>query len=355
MKKIFVLLIVLLNFQVFGASKNKVNFNNSVKMPEWILNPTSVYSQDDFLVWVGEGIDKNSAELSAISGIASIFEQKITSSTSSSKTMIQAKKEGKIGYSENSSINQDILRTVDAENLICVEIKEYWTDEKPEQNKEQKWYCIAVIERKKAIEIYNSIIEKNIKEINKLLNVDKTNWEKLYSFETIARLEFAKEVAQLNKDFLTRLQIINFDASKKFDKKMIEPNKIAGEILQIKNSIPIFVSLEDSENSLSKTFIEVLSNEGYKISSKNERYSLTGKIDFKENKMKSGTFRWNYQIFVSLKDFNNDILVEFSANGRESMTDSITAKNRAIKSARSKIEDEFGQKIKEYLDSLISY
>ena len=135
LKKVICLSFLLTGSFIFAAK------TKTPVMPDWINTPAAVYPSSSYITYVGYGADRDSAEIKALQGIASVFGQSIKSDSESSQRMIQAKSEGKIATTNISSFNQNILRSVDVNNLIGVEIKEFWFDGT------SSWYAIAVLDK----------------------------------------------------------------------------------------------------------------------------------------------------------------------------------------------------------------
>ncbi len=123
-RKVVFCLFVALQAGSFAFAANKKN----VTMPEWVSAPASVYPNNKYLHYVGYASDRAKAEVQAINGLAAIFSQSVKSDSTASQRMTQAKSEGKVATATVSSFNQDVLRSVNVDDLIGVEIKEFWFD-----------------------------------------------------------------------------------------------------------------------------------------------------------------------------------------------------------------------------------
>ena len=132
-----------------------VCFAARVKEPTWVSVPKKVYNPEKYLSYVGKAKDKSQAELLAVEGIASVFEQDVASASVSSSRMEQASNEGKVAIARSQNFNSKIMRKVDVDSLVGIEIKEYWTDA------EKNIYVIAVLDKPKTSLLYSNMIEKN--------------------------------------------------------------------------------------------------------------------------------------------------------------------------------------------------
>ncbi|MFA6857520.1 MAG: hypothetical protein WCR31_09945, partial [Treponema sp.] len=71
-KLFFILIAVMTQMCLYAYAKN----TNS--MPGWVNVPSSSYSVEKYFSVVGDGPDRQTAELKAVQGIASLFGQNIT-------------------------------------------------------------------------------------------------------------------------------------------------------------------------------------------------------------------------------------------------------------------------------------
>ena len=169
-------------------------FCAKIKMPEWIIVPSSVYPSDLYLNGTGSGDNREIAELEAVKNLSSIFGQTVISKKVASKKMEQALSDKKIEFTSSGNLNQNITSQIKAENLIGIEIAEYFYNKS-----EKKWYAIAILQKEKTAAIYENFIKKNDDEVRKALeNAEKD----LNSFFGYSEIEFALEISEENDNLL---------------------------------------------------------------------------------------------------------------------------------------------------------
>ena len=93
--------------------------------PDWVSVPAKKFPPAKYFTSVGTGYNRDVAELQAVKGIASIFGQNIVSTTSSENRMQQARINGDVATANVSSIEQNVLRQVNQDDVMGGEIKEY--------------------------------------------------------------------------------------------------------------------------------------------------------------------------------------------------------------------------------------
>lgn len=329
----------------FAAKKKKAA---APAMPEWVNVPATVYPNDAYITYVGNAPDRDSAEIKALQGIAAIFEQSITSSSEASERMVQAKAAGKVATASENMFSQNIRRTVDVDNLIGVEAREFWFDG------QTTWYAIAVLDKEKAAGIYSDMIHKNAAAISVLIaNVRKD----AASFDGYAAFDFAEDIAQENERYLKRIAVIKPGAVPSLKSSCPSPKEIHAQKIEIAKRIPICVVMANDEGGrLSAAFSEAVSSLGFRGSyDGNVRYILTSSVKFERSDASDGkTTRCRYNVEGYLLDTETQQqLVPFTMSGREGHVDYPEAKNRAVKSLEAKIKKDFAKQFSAYLKNLV--
>ncbi|MCR4743248.1 MAG: LPP20 family lipoprotein [Treponema sp.] len=321
----------------------------AARAPKWVIDGFSKdYPQKDYFYAVGEGTSKTAAELRAIEGIASVFGQNVKSATKGDKRMAMIENQnGDYASATATSIDQTILRQVDAENLIALEIAETYQDEK----QVNKWYALAVMNKAKATEIYTDLIEANYSTIKTLI---KQTENKDYSLDNFSRLDFAVKLALQNEFYLNRLSIINNSVADSLVKAEYQSVKIKGKLRDFAVNIPVYVNVtSDDDNRISKAFETALTSAGLSTSKgSNERYTITCKVNFTTKMLKGRNF-CEYTVDASLNDtVIGESLIPLSFTGREGGNDENQAISRAKLKIADKISETFTKQFNTYLQSL---
>ncbi|MCR5698190.1 MAG: LPP20 family lipoprotein [Treponemataceae bacterium] len=347
-KKIFslILCVMLCASFAFAAKKAKVK---ATPMPDWVTEPASVYPSSNYYAQVGYDADRSAAEVKACTLIASIFSQDVKSNTKASSRMVQAEKDGLVSTGKVSSISQDVTREVDAENLIGVEIKGAWFSPK-----ENLWYCIAVLDKPKATDIYKQFISQNNEHIEELLGMD---YEDEYSLEHFACVDFASEIASMNEKHLERLTVINSGAANALRPECRSAKELNKMALDIAKQIPIAVVINgDVDGRIRAAFSGVITKAGFRASiNPKERYALTVDVSLTPSTTTDGkTARCQYSLTGSLMDNGLDEeLLPVSLQGRGSDVDYSRAQNKAISNIEKKdVDTKFAKEFDKYLRSI---
>ena len=316
-------------------------------MPEWVSSPAAVYPSDTYLQYVGYASDRGDAEVQAVNGLAAIFGQSVKSDSLSSQRMMQAKSDGKIATAKVSAFSQDVLRSVDVNDLVGVEIKDYWFDG------EKTWYAIAVLDKSKACDIYTDMIRKNARAIKDLLVKAEND---TYSIDGYAALDFATDITIENEGNVKKLAVINPAAVGELKVNLPSSKEISAKKLEVAKNIPICVLISgDEDGRLAAIFAEVITSFGFRGSLETgSRYMLTGSLSFEESQSsdkKTTKCRYNLETFI-LDTENDHQLCPFNLSGREGHVKYEEAVSRAKKSVEKKVRSDFKKTFAEYLKSL---
>lgn len=321
-----------------------------VKFPAWIYYPEEVYPSSDFLTYVGEGISRNQAEISALHGLSSIFGQDIESSSSSTVRMNEAKNGGIVATNTNQSFSQEVLKKVNVENLTGVEIKDYFCD--PDT---LEWYAIAVLNKAQAITLYKSMIIKNFEVIDQITKGIK---DTDYSLEAYSSYDFAQEIARENKQHLDRLYVINFEVAEMHKNYVHPESKFIEKKREIASHIPIYISIDgDKDKMFEAAFLDAMKTYNFSGSkSSSSRYSIKGSVSFRREDTSDGkTTKCHYELISTLYDTKtNKMVFPINVRGRQSHVTYEKAIDRAQKDLIKKINSEFCKNFDNYLSSVSS-
>lgn len=322
---------------VFGAKK---------KMPEWIILPSSVYPSESYMNGTGSGKDRESAELEAVRNLSSVFGQTVKSTSLASKKMEQALSDGKVSFSSSGNLQQNITSQIEAENLIGIEIAEYFYS-----SSEKKWYAIAVLDREKTAAVYQELIRKNDAVVRKSVKESEKNPGSFYGYSEIS---FALDIASENDRLLKNLSVVDSDKGISLGKEIISVQNVQSAQKKFAENIIIYVNVNgDSDNKIKSAFQEIFSKYGFKTSPvKKEKYALDGKYSSEISKKGKIT----YCVYTLDMDFSDSVesesLFAINLKGREGATSETDAKNRTYRILEKNIASEFSKNFDSYMNGL---
>lgn len=316
------------------------------KMPEWITLPSGVYPAEKYMNGTGSGTNRETAELEAVKNLSSVFGQTVKSNTAASKKMERALSEGKVSFSSAENLQQNITSQIEAENLIGIEIAEYFYN-KPEK----KWYAVAILEREKTAAVYQKYIEKNDAAVRKAIKESEKNPGTFYGYSEIC---FAAEIASENDKLVKNLTVIDFESGSEISKKIVSLQNTQLAKKKFAENITIYVQISgDKDNKIKSAFQDIFSKYGFKTSpSKKEKYTLEGKYS-SEISQKGKITYCVYSLDLDFSDvLQAESLFAINLKGREGSLSESDATNRTYRTLEKDIGTQFSKNFDSYINNL---
>lgn len=316
------------------------------KMPEWITLPSGVYPAEKYMNGTGSGTNRETAELEAVRNLSSVFGQTVKSNTVASKKMERALSEGKVSFSSAENLQQNITSQIEAENLIGIEIAEYFYN-KPEK----KWYAVAILDREKASAVYQEYIEKNDAAVRKAIKESEKNPGTFYGYSEIC---FAAEIASENDKLVKNLTVIDFESGSEISKKIVSLQNTQLTKKKFAENITIYVQISgDKDNKIKSAFQDIFSKYGFKTSpSKKKKYNLEGKYS-SEISQKGKITYCVYSLDLDFSDvLQAESLFAINLKGREGSLSESDATNRTYRTLEKDIGTQFSKNFDSYINNL---
>ena len=344
-----VFLVILFSFSVLfsgcaSASKVSEKTKNS-DAPLWLTAAFKMYPSENYFYAVGQGTDRNIAELEAVRGVAGSYGQNITSFSEASRRMTVAMENGSVASaSENMGFCSDVVNNVNHEDLIGIETKEFWFDKK-----NGIWYALAVIDKKATADLYASMILKNYCEIKNLLNCGAD----ALSLENYAKLDFAEEIALVTEKYFERLYILDWKKAESVQNIDFSSKTVHVMKLEVARQIPIFINIEnDVDGQFTAAIGNALTKYGFYSSKDNGgRYSIEGNAVFSEGANTKKTILYTKCILpLYFKDSKEkSIIITVNLERREGSQSYENSKIRAVNAVKKMIASEFPKAFNNYL------
>lgn len=339
------LMLTLCAASAFAAKKS--DKPKATKMPAWVSQPSSVYPNASYITYVGDAADRSSCEVKALQGLAAIFGQSVKSESTANSRMVQAKANGLVANANVQTFSQEVKRKVDVDNLVGVEVKEYWQDASS-----GTWYAIAVLDKAKAAELYADMIKKNAGAIDTVL---KSVANDKYSFDSFGAYDFAEEIAVENEKNLNKIAVIDNSMVDSLKAYCPSSKNFHAKKMDVAKNIPICVkTFNDEHGRYKEAFSKAIAETGFKGSlDPSVRYTLVAKFEFERSDTtdkKSVRCRYNCESYI-LDATNGHQIVPFTIKGRESHVDYKEAQHKAEVALVGKIQKEFSEELYKYIRS----
>ncbi|QQO09305.1 LPP20 family lipoprotein [Breznakiella homolactica] len=316
--------------------------------PQWVSSPSSVYDESRYISAVGYGLDRASAEKSALGALTAIFGQSVQGETKASYKYSEAVADGFIDSSENSEIESAVKTSFAMDSLIGAELKDFWFDGV------DTYYSIAVMDRPKSSMLYSDLIESNQRVIRDLVSVPE---DQRYTLDSYARYSMAATIADASTVFMNVLSVISPASAAVYRSEVRRGDDYRLECLTIAQNTPIAVSVDnDSAGRVRAAFSQSISDTGFKTGGSGSPYTLDVSLSFTEVVLPENPNKFvRYVVNAKLvENATENVLFPYSLSGREGHASLSEAENRAVRTIEQKILESYGAEFEEYLNQLSS-
>ncbi|GHV83105.1 hypothetical protein AGMMS50212_04450 [Spirochaetia bacterium] len=311
--------------------------------PNWVDKSDTVYDKNYYVSAVGMGNTRQTAEANAFGNLSGFFGQSVTNEIKSVETYKELIKNGSSNIVAGQETSQTVALSSSMNALIGAEIDNVWND-----TKTRTYYAVAVMDKQKCAQLYSSLIDANLKLIDRL-----TSGAAKDSIDAVINYQAAAVTADANGVFATVLALLG-GANRKSGLKTGADYRV--EAKNLAAAIPVQVAVDkDSGGRIKSAFAGILSGSGFRTGNSSSRYSLNVKVkidpvEYPGNKNKFS----RYVIDADLKDTKTDtVLIPFNINDREGALTQSEADTRAYQGAEKKIKEEFSRSLQNYLSGLL--
>ena len=310
----------------------------STETPDWVKNPQTRYSESQFLVSIGEGDTRHSAENAADANLARIFKSQIKSN----ERLIQKTQESTTSFYQQSDLTSDI-NVLSDQTLINIQHAEAWV------SPNGRVFAIAYLNRRKTAEIYRTEIEENCQKIALFQKQLKTEQDTTVQY---ALLRSATKYATQNKHLLQQLKIIYPPATTQLSLNYSE-TKLQQQLMQTAQKIRVKINISGDENNrITNLLEELITRYGFVIGTP-ETFNITGNISLHETEQKTESLVFvRYALLLKFQKTDGTVLISINKKGREAHTSFPEARIRAFRTLENTIRPDGTQRLDDYFDRL---
>lgn len=307
--------------------------------PDWVANPKTAYPERGYLVAVGAGDTRRTAENAAAANLSRIFEARIQSN----ERLLD----------QSHETNDDLVRTTDftadinivsAQTLYNIQHAEAWRDDNG------RYHAVAYLERRSTAAIYRDKIDEQTSRVNYLLAnaANESNVLKKYS-----TLRAAYRHAVQADGLLKQLDVIHppsmHDATPSYSM-----NKLCEELVDAARLIKVAVTVVgDDEKRMTATLQEFVTGYGFMVG-KPAVLNMLAKVDVTDTGERTSDLVFvRYELMLQIRNANGDVLVTVRDKGREAHKTLEQARTRSFRTLENAIKANGAQLLDSYFDSLV--
>ena len=338
MKRLISLFIFLVLFQCSHSSQNK-GTSSGDQLPNWVHHPHDSYPQSMYLVGIGTGDTRTSAENNAIGAIAKIFQAKVDVD----ETLVQEYLEDKQGLSFTS---QMLNKTRVGSNQ---ELKNITIEKSFFYEKEGLYYVLAYLDRLETEELFRTEIERNNRRTGEYYDQYQAADNKLSRY---AYLQKAINLQEVNRVLDAQYQIINVSGEP--INPPIPMSQLQQTRRQLLNQISVAVNVSGShEQEITDYIKSVIGRIGFKINSSPD-FEINATLDLMRASLnRDDVIGYNWNLTLDVFDTVNQYgLNTFSLKNRTMGISENQAIAKMMNTIQTKLNRDFYQQFTEYLHSL---
>ncbi|HEY5653393.1 MAG TPA: LPP20 family lipoprotein, partial [Pontiella sp.] len=305
--------------------------------PKWIENPKAVYPEQKFLVAVGEGDTRRSAENAAAANLSRIFEARIESE----ERLQDRTHETRNSFERTSDFTTDI-NILSAQTLHNIQHAEAWKD------KNGRYHAIAYLNRRETAAIYRDKIDRQSERVSFLLSNLRQTADPLRKFATLRAAIHHAEKADI---LIRQLKIIQSRSVPELEYSMV---KLHSELADTAKKIKVEIHVEgDIDQRIGSCMEELITRYGF-VTGQPGTIKIKTRISIHETDQSTADLVFvRYDLSAQVLDTEGSVLVSINEKGREGHVTIPEARIRSIRTLENAIKAKVIQQFDRYFGSLV--
>ncbi|MCQ2592834.1 MAG: hypothetical protein MJ188_08625 [Treponema sp.] len=297
MKKFLVVLFIFVNVMALWAKGSK--------KPEWLKNFRSVFPDDKYLAAQGEGESEDVARINA-TGMISRYFSSLYSSDEEAKVHT---KESSLGEVEERRLTKSEQKLESNVSLFGLEFTEpYYL------KSEQKWFCVAYINKEKAWNQFQPQVEV----IKNSFDIYYKNFEE--ESEPLLKILLAENLLAVGKDLISHLyyiRVLNQEKEKSYHYELDKISNIPIALEKARKECRVFIESEDYNRIISSILSETLEDFHFNVVRDKSKANYTAFVAVDDAVFGSDPYAIKPAITVNIEDKNGVICYSKSFKAEE--------------------------------------
>ncbi|MDZ8119343.1 LPP20 family lipoprotein [Pontiella agarivorans] len=309
------------------------------RQPAWLTNPKTVYPDSDYLVAVGTGDTRHSAENAAAASLSRIFESHIESD----ERLLDQTLETQSSFDRTTSFSSDI-NILSAQTLYNIQFAEAWKDSLG------RYHAVAYLNRSDTAKIYRDKISEQTTRVNFLRSNAELTDNILQKYAT---LRTANRHAQEADYLLRQLNVIHPrsvpDATPSYSL-----NQLGKALADTAKEIKVEIHVDgDEKNRMQATLQDFITRYGFVIGTP-AILKIDTQIEVADTgEREQGLIFVRYEMLLQITDPDGNGVVTVLDKGREAHKTMEQARTRSFRTLENSIQANGAQRLDLYFDSLI--
>jgi len=308
------------------------------RTPEWVENPKAVYAENKYLVAVGEGDTRRSAENAAAANLSRIFEAHIESD----ERLLDTTHESGKSLLRTTDFTADV-NILSSQTLYNIQHAEAWKDENG------RYHAVAYLDRRETAAIYMDKIDGLTGRVRFALDQAEKAGNLL---DRYAQLRAAHRYALENQLLLRQLKVIHPPTV-----SVIDPGYSISEVQKAltdtARQVHVQINIDgDSDGRMTACLEELITRYGFVIGTP-PVLEIAGRVRVTDTGQRNANLVFvRYELAVQIKDSDGTVLAAVNNTGREAHQSQTEARSRSFRTMERAITTEGVQRLDAFFDSL---
>lgn len=309
---------------------------DSGKAPDWILSPSSVYPDADYVSAVGMGVSRQAAESDATAALTREIRQRVQAQVIAEESFVRETE----GWSESNNLSSSVDTSSDVE-ISGITIQEVYS---VRHGKDMDYYALALIDRQQTGTYYKTKAQNNIDVINAKI---KEAYKNPNTFSSAEILHEATELAVENELYLDILSVVNSKMRSLLVPDYKSAQAVAELERQMRAAVTVYIDVDQDVNGrIESAFKSILKKYNITTSLDKETasYTLVVTASFTPFEMTADVSN-KYARYVleaaMVESVSGNTVFTFNENGREAHLTESEAIQRALRTVEQSIKQKF--------------
>ena len=307
--------------------------------PDWVANPKTSYPDNQYLVAVGEGDTRRTAENSAAANLSRIFEAHIESDE---RILDQSRETGE-SFERTTDFTADI-NILSSETLYNIQHAEAWKDSVG------RYHAVAYLNRRETASIYRDKIGELTRRVNFLIAHAAHTTELLKEY---ALLRAANRHAAEASNLLRQLKVIH-PPSVPGSTPSYSVNALRKNLAETAKKIRVQIKMEGDDNRrITAVLEEQITRYGFVVGTPSV-LEVAGSVSVDDTGQRSADLVFvRYTLALQVKGADGTVLASLNNKGREGHLSLAEARVRSFRTLENAIKSSGNARLDAYFDSLI--
>jgi hypothetical protein len=306
--------------------------------PEWVENPKAVYADNKYLVAVGEGDTRRTAENAAAANLSRIFEAHIESD----ERLLDTTHESGKSLIRTTDFTADV-NILSSQTLYNIQHAEAWKDGSG------RYYAVAYLDRRETAAIYMDKIDGLAGRVRFALDHAEQAGNLL---DRYAQLRAANRYAAENDLLLRQLKVIH-PPTASASAPDYSISKIQKFLADTAREIRVQINIDgDSDGRMTACLEELITRYGF-VGGTPAVLDIAGRVAVNDTGQRNANLVFvRYELAVQIKDTSGTLLAAINNKGREAHQSQSEARARSFRTMERAITIEGVQRLDAFFDSL---